>query len=101
MNGMRVKITFTFSALGKVMPLVVTVSGLSEREMPEGKDFIDVKIPNLSGNGVDGYLLFMRSTKGVDVQRYKWYQETILFPGIANDRKNVPCNCNAFWQPEK
>lgn len=55
MNGMRVKLTFTFSALGTCMPLVVTVAGLSEREMPDGKEFIHVKIPGLciGGGGVN------------------------------------------------
>jgi hypothetical protein len=37
------------------MPLVVTVTGLTEREMPEGKEFIHVKIPGLcvGGGGVN------------------------------------------------
>ena len=39
MNGMRVKLTFTFSAMGTCMPLVVTVTGLTEKEMPDGKEF--------------------------------------------------------------
>ena len=92
MNGMRVKFTFTFSGLGNVMPIVVTVSGLTEREMPNGLDFIDAKVPGLSGGKRDGYLLFMRNTKGAHVERAKWYQENILFPGIANDRKKYASN---------
>ena len=37
------------------MPLVVTVTGLSEREMPEGKEFIHAKVPGLCirGGGVN------------------------------------------------
>jgi len=87
MNGMRVKLTFTFSGLGNVMPIVVTVSGLTEKEMPNGLDFIDAKVPGLSGGNRDGYLLFMRNTKGAHVERAKWYQKTVLFPQIAKDRK--------------
>jgi len=42
MNGMRVKLTFTFSAMGTCMPLVITVAGLTEREMPNGEEFTTV-----------------------------------------------------------
>jgi hypothetical protein len=34
MNGMHVKLTFTFTAMGNCFPLVVTVTGLTEKEMP-------------------------------------------------------------------
>ena len=40
MRGMRVKLTFTFSAVGTSAPLLVSVVGLTERELPE-----DVCIP--------------------------------------------------------
>lgn len=50
-------------------------------------DFIDAKVPGLSGGNRDGYLLFMRNTKGAHVERAKWYQKTVFFPEIANDRK--------------
>jgi len=46
MNGMRVKLTFTFTAMGNCFPLVVTVTGLTEWEM-SGKDFVHVEIPGL------------------------------------------------------
>jgi hypothetical protein len=72
MSGMRAKLTFTFSAMGTCFPLVCTVTGLTEREMPTGKEFIHVKVPDLCivGSGVNinnqevGHLLFMRNTKG-------------------------------------
>jgi hypothetical protein len=53
MNGMQVKLTFTFTAMGNHFPLVVTVAGLSEKEIP-GKDFVHVQIPGLciGGGGV-------------------------------------------------
>ena len=34
MSGMHVKLTLTFSAMGTCMPLVCTITGLTEREIP-------------------------------------------------------------------
>ena len=53
MNGMRVKLTFTFTAMGNCFPLVVTVTGLTKWKM-SGKDFVHVEIPGLciGGGGV-------------------------------------------------
>ncbi len=53
MSWTRVKLTFTFTAMGYCFPIVVTVMGLTEWEMP-GKDFVNVKIPGLciGGEGV-------------------------------------------------
>jgi len=95
MSGMRVKITFTFSAMGTCMPLVCTVIGLTEREMPTGEEFIHVKVPGLciGGGGVNinnqevGHLLFMRNTECAEKKRFKWYQQEILLLGINNHRK--------------
>ncbi len=55
MNGMRVKLTFTFSGVGTCFPFVCTVTGLTEREMPTGKNFIVVKVPGMciGGGGVN------------------------------------------------
>ncbi len=47
MSGMQVKLTFTFSAMGTCLPLVCTVSGLTEKEMPTGQEFIHVNVPGL------------------------------------------------------
>ena len=53
MKELRVKLTFTFTAMGNCFPLVVTVVGLMEKEMPR-KDFVHVEIPGLciGGGGV-------------------------------------------------
>ncbi len=53
MNGLQVKLTYTFTVMGNCFPLVVTVAGLIEKEMP-GKDFVHVQIPGLciGGGGV-------------------------------------------------
>ena len=95
MSGMRVKLTFTFTAMGNCFPLVVTVTGLTEWEM-NGKDFVHVEIPGLciGGGGVSvdsseqcGHLFLMRNTEGAEKARFKYYQEKILIPGINLQRK--------------
>jgi hypothetical protein len=71
MSEMQVKLTFTFSAMGTCFPLVCTITGLTEREMPTGEEFIQVKVPGLciGGGGVNinnavvGQVLFMRILK--------------------------------------
>jgi hypothetical protein len=78
MSGMRVKLTFTFSAMGACFSLVCTVSGLTEREMPMGEEFIHIRVPGLciGGGGVNinnqevGHLLFMRNIDGAEKKRY-------------------------------
>ena len=47
MNGMQVKLTFSFTAGGNSFPVAVTVSGLTKKEMPPGEDFIHVEIPGM------------------------------------------------------
>ncbi len=95
MNGMRVNLTFTFTAMGNCFPLVVTVTGLTEWEM-SGKDFFHVEIPGLciGGGGVSinsskqcGHLFLMRNTEGAEKARFKYYQEKIFIPGINLQRK--------------
>jgi hypothetical protein len=95
MSGMRVKLTFTFSAMGTCFSLVCTVSGLTEREMLMGEEFIHIRVPGLciGGGGVNinnqevGHLLFMRNTEGAEKKRFRWYQQVILVPGINDHRK--------------
>ena len=53
MNGMQVKLTFSFTAMGNCFPVTVTVSGLTEKEMPPGEEFIHVEIPGLCIGGGD------------------------------------------------
>ena len=99
MSGMRVKLTFTFTAMGNCFPLVVTVTGLTEWEM-NGKDFVHIEIPGLciGGGGVSvdsseqcGHLFLMRNTEGAEKARFKYYHEKILIHGINLQRKKF-CN---------
>ena len=94
MSGMRVKLTFTFSAAGTCFPLVVTVTGLTDRELPNGEDFVHVEVPGLciGGGGVTvgnqgiGHVLFMKSTEGAEKKRFEWYQREVLIKGVNDHR---------------
>ncbi len=91
MSGMHVKLMFTFSAMGTCFPLVWTVTGLTEQEMPTGEEFLHVRVPGLciGGGGVNinnqevSHLLFMRTSKGAETKRFRWYQQEILMPGTS------------------
>jgi hypothetical protein len=81
MNGLQVKLTFTFTAMGNCFLLVVTVAGLIEKEMPR-EDFVYVQIPGLCNGGggisVDpnhqlGHLFLMRNTKGAEKTCFRYY----------------------------
>ena len=80
MNGVRVKVTFTFSGAGMTAPLFITVSGLSEEEMPND-EFLHVQVPGLAvggegvtvGNKTMGHIFFMRKGKGADEERVRYY----------------------------
>ena len=93
MNGMRLKMTFTFSAAGTCAPLCVTVSGLTKQEMPN-EPIIMLKVRGLcvGGSGVNvgndrpGFVFFMRGEYKMDVRRYELYQQEILIPFINSTR---------------
>ena len=69
---MRVKITFTFTGEGQVFNPYVTVSGLTERELPSNEcpsGIIVVPVPVISMESNkdlhwqnNGYVVFMRNT---------------------------------------
>ncbi len=108
---MRVKLTFTFFAIGTCFPLVCTVTGLTEQDMPAGEEFLHVKVPGLciGGGGVNvnnqevGHLLLMRNTEGAEKKRFGLYQQEILIPGINDHRKRFAkfdgCTLNSI--PDK
>ena len=94
MKGMRVKLTFSFTALGVSAPMFITVTGLDESELPLDTSLL-VKVKGLSigGGGVNmenesvGYLLFMRKKENADLVRYSFYQKNVLFPFIKKCRE--------------
>ena len=91
MNGMRVKLTWSLSGGGTCAPLLVTATGLNERELPSG-DMLVVQVAGLciGGSGVganeqEGYIVFTRS--GQDQKRFEFYQSNVLLPFINSLRK--------------
>ncbi|KAL7552482.1 hypothetical protein ACHAWF_015738 [Thalassiosira exigua] len=97
MNGMRVKLTFTFSATGTCFPLVVTVTGLTEKELPGDKDCIDILVPGLGiggggvgvGSDVVGHLILQRNTEGANAQRCKYIHKNVFIETVNKIRKEV------------
>ena len=97
-SGMRVKLTFTFSAIGACAPIFVSVCGLSERELPNDKCLIlEIEGMCIGGGGVSvgkkdvGYLILMRTSSDKDEvpdkQRFKYYRDKILLPFVKQSRQ--------------
>ena len=68
MNGMKVKITFIFSAIGTCAPIFISVYGLTPKEFPkEVCTILQVECLCIGGEGVSirnkqkGYIMFMRN----------------------------------------
>ena len=94
MCGTRVKLTYSFSAAGTSAPIFITITGLNKRELTCTEDFLVLAIEGLCvggggvtvGNKQKGYLVFMKSEKGMDKKRYKFYRDNILLPFINDSR---------------
>lgn len=101
MNGLRIKMTFTFSAAGTCAPLFFSVCGLTEQELPGESGFLHIEVPGLcvGGAGVNvgvetkGHIFFMRSEKGAQVTRFEYYHDKVLVPFINLTRKEF-CKFN-------
>ena len=93
MCGLRVKITYTFSADGTMAPIFIPVLGITEREMPR-YTIILIKIKGLcvGGKGVSmgaqqyGIIIFICSENAMDKKRYQIYRDKILIHFIAQPR---------------
>ena len=93
MNGLRVKLTYTFCSAGIMAPICISMLGLNERELPEDQ-CISLHIPGLCvggggvtvGNKESGTLLFMRGDSGSDKKRYQIYRDKVLLPFIRKLR---------------
>ena len=54
MKGMRVNLTFTFSGAGTSAPLFITVTGMTEKELPEDTSLlVEVKGLCIGGGGIN------------------------------------------------
>jgi hypothetical protein len=95
MNGIRCKISLTMNAIGAHSPIVVSISGLSDYEMPIDEDVLAVEVPGLCvGGGVRsnthvGYILFLKKNSGADQKRYAYYHEQVLIPFYNKYRKEL------------
>jgi hypothetical protein len=93
MRGFRVKVSISMNAIGAHSPLFVSISGLSDREMPFDGNVFVVKVPGLCvGGGVGsnsevGYIMFCK--KGSDQERYEYYHKHVLIPMIERYRKEL------------
>ena len=95
MCGLRVKLTYTFSAAGISAPIFVSIVGLTEREMPSSQ-CVSIKIKGLciGGDGINigtqqqGTILFMRNdVDKCDIQRYQIYRDEIFLPFVKRSRE--------------
>ena len=88
MCGLRVKITYTFSAAGTMAPIFIYVLGLNDHTLPND-DCISMKIKGLcvGGGGINvsskqcGTLLFMKG-KGCDRARSKFIKKKYFYPSL-------------------
>ena len=95
MCGLRVKLTYTFSATGVSVPVFVSAVGLTPREMPSCQCItLQLKGLCIGGDGINvgaeqqGTILFMRNDveKG-DVKRYKIYRDEVFLPFVQRSRE--------------
>eukprot|EP00956_Cyclotella_meneghiniana_P037122 scaffold134700_cov46-Cyclotella_meneghiniana.AAC.1 len=95
MNGMRVKLSFSFNAIGASSPLYITVTGLTDEEMPIEEDMLVVEVPGLCvGGGVGsndqvGYVVFTKKNSGADQTRFEHYHKNDLKPMIDKYRERL------------
>ena len=103
---MRVKLKFTFSAIGASAPLIVSVCRLSNRELPNETCIIwENEGMCARGGGVTvgkedvGYMLLMTNLHDgnyPDLHRYKYYRDKILMSFINNSRLTY----NGYSEPD-
>ena len=105
-GGLRVRLTFTFTASGLAAPPYVSVSGLTEEELsvelcPDG--ILACKVPGLCKGGDDlhnngyGWLVFLRADKrdknspGLSIANKKFihYNDDVLLPFIQGLREKL------------
>ena len=105
LNGLRVRITFTMNATGMLAATFITVTGLTERELPkEGcpSGVLHIAIKGLCvGAAQDlrhdaiGYLTLYRREKckvtqtTAEQRNFPFYRKEVLLPCIALVRENI------------
>ena len=99
LNRFRVKLAHTFSGGGHMAPIYITVTGLSEGQLPSSKcedGMLVVEVPGLCiGSTSDlrireiGYIVFLRKTDDnrLDQRRFLHYRDYVYRPFVAMLRK--------------
>ena len=93
MCGLRFNITYTFSAVGKMAPISISVLRLTERDLSKDPILL-IKIKGLCvrGGGMNvgaqqyGIIILMRVENTMDKKRYKIYRDEIIIPFTAQRR---------------
>ena len=110
LNGLRVRLTMTINGIGAMAAPFITVTGITEKELPkescESGVYI-LQIPGLcTGSSMDprlnapGYICFVRSErhelsqKSAEQLNFEWYRSNILLPFI-----NVCREKYYSWEP--
>ena len=81
--------TFSFSAAGTALDIVVCVAGLSDAELP-GTDFLVLEVPGLRvGGGANasdkglGYVLFRESRNEQNTKKVQVISKEGFYPGLG------------------
>ena len=95
MNALRVKLAFTFSAIGACAPLFVSVCELLEKELPHYKCItLVIEMIFIGGEGSNGgnkdvvHFILMQAIANKydqvpDRQRYKYYKDNLIITFVT------------------
>ena len=103
-KGLRVRLTFTLNAIGMMAATYISVTGITEKELPKSKcpsGIYIMKIPGLCpGGGSDprlnapGFVVFLRAEKSgvsgktAEGKKFERYREHVLLPFLSTCREN-------------
>ena len=93
MCGLRVTLTYTFTGIRTIAPILISMLGLNKRELPQNH-CISIDIPGLCvgtggvtvGNNQRG-ILFMIGESGIDKNRYRIYRDEVQLPFLSKSRE--------------
>ena len=79
LNGLHIKLSNTYILAGRTTPIFMSISGLTESELPRSPNpngLLLLEIPGLcigSSNMRPGYVLFMQGERWIDDACYRIY----------------------------